>query len=1505
MSGAGVKFKLALDGAPQVVNGLDAADIKVKQIGVSAAQTAAALRMVPAQFTDIFTSLAAGQAPLQVLLQQGGQLKDSFGGAVPAAKALGGYVLGLINPFTVAAAVAGTLALAYYQGSKEGDAYTRSIVMTGNASGVTAGQMQAMAREVSGIVGTQGAAAEAIAGLAGSGRVAGQDLKKFGQLTVEMNRTVGQSTEDTVKTFAELGKEPVKASAKLNESLGYLTTATYSQIRSAKALGDDERAASIAQNAYADAMKARTAQLEQNAGTIERSWRKVTDVAKGAWDAMLGIGRASTVNSQLADAEKSLAQKLNSGPLNESTRASWEKGIKTLEAQIAALRGVASAANDAAKAQAAKTAAERAGIEAIDKVSAANDRAMTKQGQLKKALEEYRKSIADIRATDPNNALLDPKKIAATEAGIRKQFTETRNLGDAFADTREAAKTWEKAIEDGQKAVSKATAETDHLSDTQRELRDYLASGAYAILEKMNPAINAMAVGLYVSAIKTEQLNDANKIAFELQQKRAKDTDKYIEQLNRVELSNAEVERLAEDYGTQLDRNAARVQFELGLMGQSEQARGVAIRQYEIEEELQRKILEIKKENASVEATNAAISAATAAADRAKQNAAQEVYLRDWQQTVKQVGESLTDALMQGGKSAWDYIKGLFRSTVLRPIIQAIVNPVVGAVSSALGAGAASAAGSVAGSAGGSLLGSLGVNLAGLTTTLSQFGTAALASTQSLIGLTGTVAQASSAATLGAAAQTGASTLASSIGAAIPYVAIAAVVASALGLFRTTKTVGGGIMGSVGDTTAVSAYDLNRKSGSLFSGPSYSVAQKALDDATAQSINTAVNAVVAGAKAQAGALGLSTDALKGFSATLGSDLIHPDVGGIGIDLTGLTADQATAKINTELTKLGDVFAQRLLDTVGEQAATMAKTGETAGATLARLSTSLVTVNTLFDGIGKTLLQASLAGGDVASQLLDAFGGADAASQRLSSYYGNFYSEAERTANTTRLLTSTLQGLGVTTLPTTREGFRALVDAQDLTTAAGRATFATLVSVSESFASITPDASAAATAAAAVSEVMKSLQADSVSLQDQLFVLRGGLQRTVDVRDMSAAEIAVYDYNASLREQITTLEAAAAKTAEVAAQRASLQDQLDGLTLTSAQLLARQRAELDASNQALFDQVQAATQAASVAQERAGLEEQLLQQQGDTAALRALELARLDTSNQALKLRIWTLQDEQAATEAASRAAESAAAEQQRLADAASAAQKAIASEQNSLWRQWLTLTGDTAALRAQDLAALNPANQALQQQIWALEDQKTAAEAATSAFEALKSTWTTLTDSITAEVERIRGLTGAGSGASFATLQAQFAMTTAQSRAGDQEAAKLLPGFSQALLSAAELSATSAVDLARVRGQTAASLEETAAILAARFTAAESPAGLTTSGASSTAPGIYSAAASSATPYQDGMADLSAQIKALQAELAGMRSEALANGGTIAINTAKTSRILDKFDVDGMPAVRV
>ncbi|EIY5011663.1 phage tail length tape measure family protein [Klebsiella quasipneumoniae] len=101
----------------------------------SAAQTANAMRMIPAQMTDIVVGLSTGQSPFMVLMQQGGQLKDMFGGIGPAIKGVGKYVMGLVNPYSVAAASVGLLTYAVYQNRQEIDAATKIATTSLGANG--------------------------------------------------------------------------------------------------------------------------------------------------------------------------------------------------------------------------------------------------------------------------------------------------------------------------------------------------------------------------------------------------------------------------------------------------------------------------------------------------------------------------------------------------------------------------------------------------------------------------------------------------------------------------------------------------------------------------------------------------------------------------------------------------------------------------------------------------------------------------------------------------------------------------------------------------------------------------------------------------------------------------------------------------------------------------------------------------------------------------------------------------------------------------------------------------------------------------------------------------------------------------------------------------------------------------------------------------------------------------------------------------------------------------
>ncbi len=396
----------------------------IQTAGMSDKATAAAMRGVPAQFTDIVTSLQGGQNPLTVFMQQGGQMKDMFGGAGNAAKALGGYVLGLVNPFTLAAAAAGVLGLAYYQSSKEADAYAKSIIMTGNAAGTTVGQLAVMAQELDGKGFTEGAAAAALAEVAASGNVARDSIARVAEVALRLEKEAGVPVQETVKHFVELGKAPVEASLKLTEQHRYLTAEVYQQIKALQDQGRELEAATLAQDTWANTMDVRMGQMQERLGLFERAWRAVGVAAGEAWDNFLGVGRGTTIQEQLKAAQAEM-EKGADGRLDFF----WNPRKRQLVKLIDDLQAQVNSEELNAWGEAEHNRIQQAGVKAVEAVSKANAQAASKQEQLNKALKEYRKNLDDVRKADPNSALLDPKKIATAEAGLREKFKEKGKAG--------------------------------------------------------------------------------------------------------------------------------------------------------------------------------------------------------------------------------------------------------------------------------------------------------------------------------------------------------------------------------------------------------------------------------------------------------------------------------------------------------------------------------------------------------------------------------------------------------------------------------------------------------------------------------------------------------------------------------------------------------------------------------------------------------------------------------------------------------------------------------------------------------------------------------------------------------------------------------------------------------------------------------------------------------------------------------------------------------------------
>ncbi|MHC3431473.1 phage tail length tape measure family protein [Delftia lacustris] len=436
---------VASQAAPYIAK-LRETEVGMGKMGVSAAQTAAAMRMVPAQFTDIVVSLQAGQAPLTVLLQQGGQLKDMFGTTGAAARGLASYVAGLVSPYTAAGAAAAILGLAYYQGSKESDAFRKSILLTGNQAGVTVDQLNTMARAMAGVVGTQGSAAAGLAEMARDSKVGADSLQEFTTVAIQWEKATGQAVKDTAKQFAELAKDPLKASLALNEEMNHLTASVYDQIKALDKQGKTAEAAAIAQKAYADAMSSRRAEMVQNLGYIEAGWNKVKNAAKKAWDAILDIGREGTAEQKLASVQSDLqaaerqlanAERAAFGG-SRASKAEEERrraAVEDLRAQEKSLReGIAAGQKKAAEQVASKDYVDA--MQAFDQVAGQFASKEVKRKQeltvaqnlYNEAVEKTKKALADSPELGSKLAKLEAD-YGKTVAGINKKFTEKASGG--------------------------------------------------------------------------------------------------------------------------------------------------------------------------------------------------------------------------------------------------------------------------------------------------------------------------------------------------------------------------------------------------------------------------------------------------------------------------------------------------------------------------------------------------------------------------------------------------------------------------------------------------------------------------------------------------------------------------------------------------------------------------------------------------------------------------------------------------------------------------------------------------------------------------------------------------------------------------------------------------------------------------------------------------------------------------------------------------------------------
>lgn len=422
--------------------------------GNSAKQDAAALRGLPAQFTDVVVSLQGGQAPLTVLLQQGGQVKDMFGGIGAAAKAVGGALLAMITPLTVAAAAVSVMAIAFYKGNREAVDFNKAIAQSAGFSGATVTSFYRMQKAISSTVGTLGSAAEALSAMQRSGKISVEQFEAIGIAAIKMEKATGQSIKDTVADFASLAKDPSNAVLTLDEKYKGLTSSVYAQITALQRSGDVISATILAQETMAASADKMADNIRANLGSIETAWKDIKEAAGFAWDAMLGVGRMKSAQDNLKELQDGLAQMEKGAGSVYIPRLSkqfiGEEGKKALQDQISLLKQAITFTKNQDKARTELNKKEEqarvagvAGQVVMDSATVTN---MKQSERLKESLEKVRLAYASIvtesvtagRPIDPKrteqyiaNILAGEKKIKDAreqEAGGKTNPLDTRDV---------------------------------------------------------------------------------------------------------------------------------------------------------------------------------------------------------------------------------------------------------------------------------------------------------------------------------------------------------------------------------------------------------------------------------------------------------------------------------------------------------------------------------------------------------------------------------------------------------------------------------------------------------------------------------------------------------------------------------------------------------------------------------------------------------------------------------------------------------------------------------------------------------------------------------------------------------------------------------------------------------------------------------------------------------------------------------------------------------------------
>ncbi|WP_406874116.1 phage tail tape measure protein [Escherichia coli] len=480
--------------ASAVEQGLSRQALAAQKAGISVGQYKAAMRTLPAQFMDIATQLAGGQNPWLILLQQGGQVKDSFGGMIPMFRGLAGAITLPMVGVTSLAVATGALAYAWYQGDSTLSAFNKTLVLSGNQSGLTADRMLTLSRagQAAGLTFNQ--ASESLAALVNAGVRGGEQFDAINQSVARFASASGVEVDKVAEAFGKLTTDPTSGLMAMARQFRNVTAEQIAYVAQLQRSGDEAGALQAANDIATKGFDEQTRRLKENMGTLETWADKTGKAFKSMWDAILDIGRPESSADMLASAQKAFDE--------ADKKWQWYQSRSQRRGKTSSFRAnLQGAWNDRENARLGLAAATlQSDMEKAGEL-AARDRAERDASQLKytgEAQKGYERLLTPLekytaRQEELNKALKDGKILQADYntlmAAAKKDYESTLkkpkssgvkvSAGERQEDQAHAALL---ALETELRTLEKHSGANEKISQQRRDL--WKAENQYAVLKE-------------------------------------------------------------------------------------------------------------------------------------------------------------------------------------------------------------------------------------------------------------------------------------------------------------------------------------------------------------------------------------------------------------------------------------------------------------------------------------------------------------------------------------------------------------------------------------------------------------------------------------------------------------------------------------------------------------------------------------------------------------------------------------------------------------------------------------------------------------------------------------------------------------------------------------------------------------------------------------------------------------------------------------------------------------